>query len=221
MDSYGSQLNIGDRITVRGIGAIKKTNFNSQILDIIDYNNFIISGPIHKSHIIPVRLDSTFEIIYFKEDKGRFSFKAVVTDRDVNGIYKLKIRKVDETIKVQERDFYRLPININVLKTLSTLDGLEEKKIEENCVTKDISGGGMKLLCNYTHSIKDVVDLKLNINESDIYTDGIVVRIKKSDSFGYIYEIGIKFTNLKTADRDNIIRFIFEQQRKKRRKELI
>jgi len=221
MNTNGSQLNIGDRVEVKRIDTVKNMQFTSQILDIVNEDILIISGPIHKTHIVPVRLDSTFEVTYIKEDKGRFMFNAVVVDRIVEGIYKLKIKKTTKTIKFQERDFYRLSTSIKVNKVFNLLDKSDEKRIEEDCVAKDISGGGIKILCNYNHSTEDIVNIKFNIDNHEISSDGEIIRIEKSNNLGYIYELGIRFINLKNTDRDNIIRFIFEQQRKNRRKELM
>ncbi|MGF7057147.1 flagellar brake protein [Brassicibacter mesophilus] len=221
MSSDTSQLSIGEKIEIKRIGTKQDIKYSSQVLDIIDERTYSISGPIHKGTIVPISLNSTIEITYFKEERGRFLFKATVLSREEKGVYRLIIRRIDKIIRFQQRDYYRLTINKNVTITHSFMDGDIERVVEENCVTKDISGGGIRFLCDFKYKLKDVLSFELKINDSEIVSIGEVVRVKKSDSSDYNYEIGMRFIELSNVDRDILIRFIFEQQRKLRRKGLI
>jgi len=221
MVSETLQLNIGEKIEIKQLGSKQNTKYISQVLDIIDERTYSISGPIHKGMIIPISLESTVEITYFKEEKGRFLFKATVISREEKGVYRLTIKRIGKIIRFQQRDYYRLAVSKDVIITSSFMDGNIERTLEENCITKDISGGGVRFLSNFNHSLKDILSFKLNINGFEIASSGEVVRVKKSDNSNYEYEIGMRFIELSNSDRDILIRFIFEQQRKLRRKGLI
>lgn len=212
---------IGRRIEIKRINKEKHERYSSQILDIIDDKTYIISGPIKKKNIVIFHVGEIIEISYIVEDKGRFYFNAKILQRFLKDIYSLKVLRTTNINKLQERDYYRLNVSLNVVKTYCKKTHLGVENIEEKCESVDLSGGGIKLKCNYPHSIGDNVKILLDIGDLKIPIDGEVVRIQEKDFYGYKYLIGIKFNNVSNKDRDLIIRYIFQEQRRLRNKGLI
>lgn len=220
MTKESFQLKIGDKIEIFRINA-KNNKHSSQILDILNEKEYIISGPIRRSTIIHVNLNTILGISYFKEGKGKFSFKALVTGKSEKGIYKLKIERLDDIVKIQERDFFRLSQSLKVEKKFKVKDKKEDIVLEEICRTSDISGGGVKIFSNYKHQENDQFMLTFNIDNREINILGEAVRVSESNRNDYSYEIGVKFLNIDNSERETIIRYIFEQQRELRKKGLI
>lgn len=214
-------FNIGDRIELIRINTKKRNIYPSQILDILDKEIIVVSGPIYKSEIILIHKDEIIEVSYIIENKGRYSFKAKVLRKEYEKIYTLILQKISNIKRFQLRGFYRLSVNIPVIKKFSIKEDHEQKTISEECRTKDISGGGLKLYSNYQHEVGDIVSCQFNIEERQIEVKGSVVRIEKVDTFDYNYGLGIKFVGLDERDRDKIIQFIFLKQRLLREKGLI
>ena len=79
----------------------------------------------------------------------------------------------------------------------------------------------MKLLCNYKHRIGDIVQCILKLNDETLRLDCEVVRIEETDMGDYKFSIGINYINIKDIERDFIVKFIFDQERKLREKGLI
>jgi len=214
-------LEVGDKIEFISLDSKRKSKHVSQILDILDKDNLVISGPIQKSTLIPMHVDEIIEVSLYKENKGKFVFNSKIVKRDIKKIYKLTITILGEIRKVQERNFFRLPISVNVLKKHSLLIEGENKIIEEQCVTEDLSGGGAKVLCNYKHNMGEKIVFEATLGKYPIVSQGIIVRIDKSNIGDFQYSIGIKFIDIKNEYRDKIIKFIFEEQRKLRKKGMI
>lgn len=212
---------IGDKIEIRETKTKTKNKYVSQILDIIDDNIYIISGPIQKSALVPLHVGSLIEITYFRADKGRFIFKAKIIEREYENIYKLKIEKISCITKLQERNYYRLSVKLNVQKRHNTVIDNHKKEVIENCIAKDISGGGIRIFCNYQHTVKDLVKLDIAISDFNITVTGIVTRVQEIENDNYKFALGIKFTEIEDKDRERLIKYIFEQQRKLRKKGLI
>ena len=202
-------LEIGDKIRITIKENSEKVEYSSQILEKISSTKFVISGPISKNTLIPIHINSNIEISYYKKGKGRFKLNATVINRMIENFYKLEIERHDNVTKIQERDYYRLPTNINILKK----HNYAEKDIEEKCVIKDLSGGGMKVLCNYEHQMGELVKC-IFLDEVDNVISGKITRIIKSDNSNYKFEIGVEFSEIENNKREKIIRYIFEQQRK-------
>ncbi|WP_427338668.1 flagellar brake protein [Caloranaerobacter sp. DY30410] len=212
---------IGDKIEIREINTKTNNKYASQILDIIDDNIYIISGPIQKSALIPLHVGSLIEISYFREDKGRFIFKAKIIEREYKDIYKLKIEKISCITKLQERNYYRLSVKLDVQKVYNLKLDDEEKETIENCIAKDISGSGIRVFCNFKHSVGDLIKLHISIKDFSITALGTVVRVQEIENDKFKFSLGIKFIEIKDEDRERLIKYIFEQQRKLRKKGMI
>lgn len=209
---------IGDNIKI--ICKDKDIKYSSQLLDKIDNNIYVISGPIHKNTLIPLSFGVEIIIEYFKENSGRFVFKAKIIKRESKKLYKLYIKKIGNINKLQERDYYRLSDMLKVKKIIQDSNNIDEND-EEKCVTEDISGNGMKILSDCIHKHGDIVLCKIFIEEDIIQIVGQIVRFEKTENKKYNYALGIKFTEINNNDRQKIIKYIFTQQRKLRKKGLI
>lgn len=213
-------VNIGDRIEIKVKGQKKGKIYVSQVLDKFNENKYLISGPIQKSAFIPIHESDVIMVKYFKEGKGRFIFDAIVNKRIIDKVYKLEIERISNIKRLQERNYYRLPIKLKVIKNHKLEENGYSHEVEEECLTADLSGGGLKLLCCYRHEIGD--EVICNFKEGlELTVIGEVIRVEEVENTEYKYAVGIKFTSLTEEAREQIIKFIFEEQRKLRKKGLI
>lgn len=215
------ELSLGHKINIKRIKSKANGVYPSQILDILDDEIIIVSGPLHKRDIVLLNKDEIVEVSYIIEDKGKYFFRAKVLDRDNSKIYRLKLKRISDVNRVQLRRFYRLEVDVPVKKEFVIEEDGKRRIIEENCRSQNISGGGIKLYSNYEHKIGDQVLCSFFINNHQIVATGKVVRIEEVDIFYYKYGIGVKFVELNEEDRDRIISFIFQKQRELRNKGLI
>jgi len=207
-------LHIGEKIEIVKQSKKKAQVYPSQILDIISDDIYIISGPIYKNVIVPLHIGDTVKIVYIRENKGRYIFEAEVLDREDKIVYKLKIMKTSEVYRLQQREYYRFNINMPVIKYHTLKVGSETKVIEEKCISKDLSGNGIKIMCNFNHSIGDKIRCSFKINDINISALGEIVRVKSIENLDYMYEVGINFIGIKNEDREDIVKFIFGEERK-------
>lgn len=221
MNNKPQNLSVGKKINIIRHGKKKDRSFPSQILDIKDMNTFVVSGPIFKNMIVPIHINEIIEIVYIIENKGRFVFNAVVIKVDNEKIYKLTVKKIGELKKFQQRRFYRFPVNMEMQKTYNIEINDVEKTLIENCIIKDISGGGVKILSNLKHEKGDVVNCSFVIEDEKFEIKGEVIRVEESTDLSYKYFIGINFINIENNERDKIVKYIFKQQRKLRKKGMI
>lgn len=217
MTKDSEELNVGDKIGITQTTLKSERNYSSQILDIVEDEIFIISGPISKNNLVMVHEGEKIKISYIIEDRGIYFFEAKVLKREYKDIYKLKINKTSKIEKHQQREFFRFKASIPVIKEFQ----INEEMLVERSRTQDISGNGLKLYSNYYHDSGDIVSCKFKIDECEIVTDAKIVRVEEIDSFDYNYSLGLAFIDISEADRDKIIQYIFLQQRLLREKELI
>lgn len=211
---------IGDKIEIYRKNSAKKDLYPSKILDILG-DELIISGPMKKHSSIFLHKDEILTIVSLFENKGRYEFDAKVKNRHLGKLYTVKLKRVSEIRKIQLRDFFRFEISIPVLKRTTVIEDEKQKTLIENCRTKDISGGGLRLLTNYLHNVGDITECEFKIEESTISSKAKIIRIEPVDTFDYKYNIGVEFVNISEKDRDSIVKFIFSRQRALREKGLI
>ncbi|WP_242942468.1 PilZ domain-containing protein [Proteiniborus sp. DW1] len=225
MDS--SELKVGDKIYIMKAEHPPR-QYSSQILDILNEKEYVIAGPIRRSTIIHVELNSVIVVNYYKERIGKFVFRALVKEVWEKGIYKLKVERLNEIVKIQDRNYFRLPISLEVEKEYNAEqvydieNGNDIETEKEICITGDISGGGLKLFSNIKHRERDKIRINFIIKDVEVSTIGEVIRVSKAknNAYKYKYEIGVKFLDIDNYERDAIVKYIFEQERELRKKRI-
>lgn len=213
--------NVGGKLEIHDLSRTKGKLTISQMLDIIDDNIYVISGPIENKNLVPLYRNNMIEVVYLKENEGKFFFQAQILEVKNKGLYKIKIKRTTRIKKIQQRNFYRLSCRLPASKNHLLKEDNEERTIEEKCFIENISGGGIGVSCNFTHNIGDIVNIDIDSDGIILSIKGEVVRILKSSKQEYKHAIGINFSIIDDADREKIIKFIFKQQRKLRKKGLM
>lgn len=207
-------LKVGDKIELLRIDSLQnKISYPSQVLDILDDDILEIRGPLHKNYFVFVSRKEKIRIIFVVKDKGKYQFDAEILNINYEGVYSLKIRRISEITKHQLRKYFRFDISIPVKKYFTIIEDNEEKILEENCRTKDISGGGMKLYTNYQHNVGDIITCEFEVDKHLITTKAKVVRVEEVDTFEFDFALGVEFKDIEERNRDRIIKFIFTKQR--------
>ncbi len=211
-----SELRVGDKleIQIRENYGDNQYTIVSQVMDIKDGSVFIIN-PIKQGTSYPLHVGQRLKIIFYREEKGIFRFVAEVKHKVNNDLTIYEIIPVGEPEKIQRRYFYRLDIVRKVIMKLWD----EDVAIEG--VTKDISGGGIKVSSSTAISVGSKVECTIFLKDNDsIEVSGEVIRCYKDPGLKE-FQIGISFFGIKEGVRSKIIAFIFENQRLLRKKGLI
>ncbi|MFS8541522.1 MAG: PilZ domain-containing protein [Tissierellales bacterium] len=207
-------LKVGDKIELLRIDSLQnKISYPSQVLDILDDDILVIRGPLHKNDFVFVSRKEKIRIIFVVKDKGKYQFDAEILNINYEGVYSLKIRRISDITKHQLRKYFRFEVSIPVKKYFTIIEDNEEKILEENCRTKDISGGGMKLYTNYQHNVGDIITCEFEVDKHLITTKAKVVRVEEVDTFEFDFALGVEFKDIEERNRDRIIKFIFTKQR--------
>ena len=108
MKSFIDNLKIGTKIELLKSYDNREITYPSQILDAIEPDVFIVSGPLKKNNIVFLHKGDTIKVVYNVEEKGMHYFNAKVISRNYTSIYTIKLKKVSDIKKVQLRRFFRL-----------------------------------------------------------------------------------------------------------------
>lgn len=223
MSSNTELPSIGDKIEIE----VKGERFNqrdkpliSQVLDIIDAKHLFIATPIINNHTVAISEHSMIKVIYYKKSSGVYSYPAKVIGRKtVNNISYLKIERTGDIVKTQRRNFFRLDVVLNA--KIQVHDSHNNKDLTIDVLTKDISGGGTKIISKVKLAPGTNVRLTIEAEGTSITAEGKIIRCIPCIESDYPYELGILFEDIDEKIRTQIVSFIFEYQRKMRKKGLI
>ena len=134
--------------------------------------------------------------------------------------------------KLQRREFYRFNCMMEV-QYRAILEGeeIDVKEMERAEVLKlnwskavmiDLSGGGMKLATTLQANKQDEVQismvLPLSTGAKQYYIKGVVVASIPSANLSNVFEHRIEFKDITNQEREEIIKYIFEEERRRRQK---
>ncbi|EMT40233.1 flagellar brake protein [Thermoanaerobacter thermohydrosulfuricus] len=184
--------------------------YSSQVQDISKNGTILIDTPVYSGHLVPVRIGSIVQIIYFTK-QGLFTFYAKVLNRFSGKLALLEIMPISSVERLQRRQYFRLE---KVIPFTYTISGGEEDKVYKGLI-QDISGGGLRCKVDKKLEVGTIINCVFTLDQ-EITVSGKVVRYEELLEKGY--EIGLCYVDIDEKVREKIISYIFEEQRKSRQK---
>ena len=224
-----SGLNIGDKVdivdTKEPRSGERKSVYLSQIVDIVSSTQLKILMPTLGTRVVPLEVNKRFNCTYYTS-KGLYAGDFVVIERTrENNMPVLKLEIRTPLKKVQRREYYRydcmLPMKYREAEVDEkyTIEQMKELEWRDGVVV-DLSGGGMRFVVP-TGVLKDsymqfklVLEIKDNYREFYLYGD--IISARPSPNNPRVFECRTQFKKISEVERDLIIGYIFEQERKKR-----
>lgn len=237
-------IGLGDKVDIRLVQQVErkeKSNaavhvYKSQVSDITDSGDLELAMPIEGGKILLLPLGVRFEFIFYTKG-GMYHCIGEVKERyKRNNIYLCLIEIHSQLKKFQRREYYRypclletqfLPIQESEIHTPATLvyAKFDEKYILENRKTGtilDLSGGGIKLLTGEPIAKDSYILLEIKLNnekmDKEYYIYGHVLNSSAVKDNDKKYENRVKFLFDDNKIQEEIIRYIFEEERKVRKK---
>lgn len=214
-------------------GASDKKSYISKVYDVLDDEQFEILMPMDKTKLILLPIDGEYDICFYTK-QGLYQCDVRIIDRyKSNNVYILLCQQMTNLRKHQRREYYRFSCILDMQNRMLCED--EIKAIEDNRIffqsglalnnssVVDISGGGIRFVTNgYQYEVGDEIYLtyKLPIggHEKQYEISGKILAVRALDNKPNAFEHRLQYINLEKTDREEIIRYIFEEERKKRQR---
>lgn len=214
-----------------GIQEMKKT-YRTKVFDVLSEDQLEIMMPIEKGKLILLPVDGQFDLCFYTE-KGLYQCYARVLDRyKSNNIYIVVMELTSSLRKRQRREYYRLDCALGVV--FRALEQAEITSLEQNRfrptlglplkkgAIADISGGGMRIIAESTYDVGTMIyccyTLPVKGREKEYHLAGRVLRSEELADRPGIYESRVQYINMDVDDREEIIKYIFEEERRQRHK---
>lgn len=154
--------------------------------------------------------------------------KAKVVERIKNrATFIARMKLVTGIEKFQRRQYFRLDCALEVRYRKLTVDEsvslVDKKPIDFNetiplvkSVMVDISGGGMRFLSTIKVDMGSFIFIKFKLKK-DFEIFGRIRHVRPAERRPGVYEHRVEFLGLENSDRETIVRYIFEQERQRRK----
>ncbi|MBQ9983205.1 MAG: flagellar brake protein [Lachnospiraceae bacterium] len=238
-----NKLSIGDKIELEKIETRlsvdpdkKPEKYNSQVLDEAPNDRIYAAMPIRGGTVVPLGVGQTFYATFFS-NSGLLRCEVVVTGRyKKGGFFLVELEQKSSLQKVQRREFFRYECRKQIQYRI--IEGEEKEMIRagnafqadehslewKDAIMIDLSGGGIRMVSSASEEKGAFVELRFDIEINEeveiLYVYAELLRSERNQNNTSIYDHRIMFWKLDSGTREKIIRYIFEQQRKKRAQQL-
>lgn len=213
-------MELGDKIELVSKSSKKedKQVYVSKIQNFDEDGNITILAPIHQAKIVPLGVNTNYYIFVYTS-KGLYSCETVVASRSKSeNMYFITLKVLTKMKKFQRRQYYRLdcilPFSYNISE--------EEDEWTKGTIL-DISGGGIRFSAEEklerNTPIKCHLELDFDGEIKEISVDGEIVGSKILENEKDLFENRVEFEDISNEYREIIIKYIFEEERKRRKKE--
>lgn len=228
----------GDKIELKSIknvllpdGTEGTKLYRTSITDVRENGMLEIAMPMEKTKLILLPVDGEYEVCFFTLS-GMYRANIRIIDRQkVDNQYLLLAQLITSITKFQRREFYRFPCVIEgkvkyisesqahaIMQNLSYLVSMADSL---RCVIVDISGGGLRFISKNQFNVDSLLQLQFRLkdreNSQDYLLVGKVVASAEIPNRDNEYENRVKFIEIDNISQEEIIRYIFEEERKNRK----
>ena len=211
---------------------IEKKVYESQVYNVISDDRLEITMPMEKTKLILLPVDSEYDVYFYTESGLLQCFARVIDRYKSNNVYILVLELVSNLRKYQRREYYRfscaLEMNIRPLQE-EELSAIEKNRNYlvpglplKRSIIVDISGGGLRFISNQKYDVGNLIfcnyKLIVGSEQKEYNIVGKVLKIKELENRPGDYEHRVQYVNLNTVEREEIIKFIFDEERKNRKR---
>lgn len=230
---------IGDRIELMHIKSaigrkVSDKKYGSQVLDFDGDRTAKIAMPISEGKVIPLEIDDDYNLCFFT-NSGLYQCTAQIKKRYTeNRMYVMDVIFLTPLKKFQRRKFYRLdclfPIRYRIVpkeqfekKNEAEQDNEKDEILWKEGTISDLSGGGIRFHGNVECKKEDLVEIVLPLSlQSGIVPLSLYMKVVSCVHFEgsrVAYETRGEFLNINEKERETVIKYVFEEQRRRMRKE--
>lgn len=223
----------GNKIQLQKILRMKNENeerkvYDSQVIDVISDDRIEVSMPFVKSKLVLLPVDGEYNVFFYTQG-GLYQCSARVADRyKNNNVFSVLLDLTSNLRKYQRREYYRFSCALEM--NSRTLEEKEIQAVEDNSnllvpelplqrsIIVDISGGGLRFVSNYAYEIDSMILCKYDLwisGESKNFTlIGKVLAVKAVENRPGVYEHRVQYVNMDKDNREEIVKYIFDAERK-------
>ena len=232
----------GDKLDIETIERpgkeIEKRQYRSMVYDIVSEDQIKIAMPIEQGKVILLPVDGEYNLCFYTKSGLYQCLSRVIERSKVDNVFVLLMELTTDLSKYQRREYYRLNVMLPItfitlderagtLERMAEIRQLLEERREELLIGEgtilNISGGGVRFISDTEIGDAKYLFMRFAIeageeNRTIALIGELVAKELTEDKKHNAYRVRILFKDSRCQEM--IIRYIFDQERKIRRKEL-
>ena len=232
-------VQVGNKIEIESVkkttgelGEVTRKTYRSELYDIESEDIIKIAMPMEQSKIVLLPVDAEYSLCFYTPN-GLYQCLARVVERyKSNNLFVLSMELETDLQKYQRREYYRLntvldmkskAIDENEKSSLAQVQFIDTDLTFDNGTMVDISGGGARFISKVQYTEGSLIRFVFSLFVNGLVTEyklvGKVLKSSPIENREDQFENRIQFVNMVNDDREAIIKYIFEEERKQRHRE--
>jgi len=231
----------GQRVEMK---AVKRTSlkddqsdkvYATKVYDVLSDDELEIEMPIEQTKLILLPVDGEYQSFFYA---GAVLYECVVRIKGrykANSVYLLKVEIETNLTKHQRREYYRYSCAIEMSSRVLCEEEITEAGDKQDIfrlvpglplrkgIVADISGGGLRFTTDEQYERGSLIMTKFTLSVRGAARTfelvGRVLAVKELEKRRGVFEHRIQFININKQTREEIIQFIFDEERRLRQKE--
>lgn len=234
-------VDIGDKLELVMVDHMQGTNeemnkrvYTSKINDILSEDQLEIMMPMEKSKLILLPVDTEYDMAIYTKNGLYQCFVRVVDRYKSDNLYLLVVELTSNLRRNQRREYYRFSCALEMCSR--TLEAEEVQALEQmnpytlvpglplkRSVIVDISGGGLRFVSDQKYEAGNLIycsyHLLINGVRKLYEVVGKVLEAKPVENRKGAYEHRVQYVNIDESIREEIIKYIFQEERRNMKKD--
>ena len=199
----------------------------SRVLSVLSEDRLEVAMPIENNKLILLPVDGEYDM-YFYGDNVVYQCNARVVDRyRHNGQYVLVMDLTSNLRNYQRREYYRfscaLEMDSRQLEEEEEISAAEQEELLptlplKSSVIVDISGGGLRFVAYYAYEVDSLIlckyHLQIDGQDKEYRLVGKVLAVNELTQKPGVFDHRVQYVHVDPQDREEIIKYIFDETRK-------
>ncbi len=231
----------GTRVELKATGKIwmdedarTKQIYMSQVMDITSDDRIEVLMPYEKGRLVLLPVDGEYNLCFYSS-KGLYQCYSRIVDRyRSDNMYILVLDLTSQLQKLQRREYYRFSCALELKSRLCSEEEIQAYEMNrkylidnestlQRSVVVDISGGGLRFVANFRYDEGSTIYCSYRLpgtaNDKEYEMICNVLKVQELENRPGLFEHRIQYIYIDENSREDIIHFIFEEERKIRKKQ--
>ena len=218
----------GDRVEIIEDSKNEDVSYKSKIVDILNAGRKEISifAPSSAGKALVMQTDEAYSLVVHTKDyllKFKCSFEGYLKE-EANYFAVIKI--LDEGIRLQRREFFRFTCMLAMKFSVMYTGDNEAAKLLQNSgysvmhngIIRDIGGGGIRFITNEDLEAEDcLIQCTIMLGHTAMLIKGKILDKQYMPNSSMKFQYRALFLDVSQATQDEIVNFIFAEQRKQKK----
>lgn len=213
--------------------AVKKTYY-SQVYDVISEDRMEITMPMEQTKLILLPVDGEYDVTFYTEPHLYQCFMRIIDRYKSDNVYILVVEMISNLRKYQRREFYRFSCALEMCArplVEEEVKAVEQQEAQfltpglplKRSIIVDISGGGLRFMSSQRYEPESLIyctyHLIVDNKSKECEIIGKILSVREVENKKGTFEHRVQYVNLNVGGREEIIKYIFAEERKNRRRE--